>query len=92
MLKTETKDILTTGDIAQETGWTRTKIRKLIESGRLPATNTSVGERPRWTIRRCDWEAFLTPQASGAAFIPQRQSTTRARRPRIDAGVAKVFG
>ncbi len=80
--------ILTTGDVARLTGWTIEKVRALCESGKLPAINTSTGKRPRWSIRECDLDAYLTPPARGSHFVPQ---PGRRRRQRIDADVAQVF-
>lgn len=85
-IATDKKQYLTTGDVAAETGWTIQKVRTLCESGRLPAVNTSTASRPRWTIRRCDLDAFLTPAAVAKA---EKQSNARRR---IDANVPKVFG
>lgn len=80
------KQYLSTGDAAAIMGCTIQKIRALCESGRLPAVNTSTAKRPRWTIRRVDLEAFLTP-----ASVRQVEKKAAPRR-RIDAGVPKVFG
>lgn len=70
-------EILTTGDVARQTGWTIAKVRQLVESGKLPAVDTSTGKRPRWSIRQCDLDAFLTPPARGSHFIPKRPARTR---------------
>ena len=78
------KQYLTTGDVAAELNMTSHKIRALCETGRLPAVNTSTALRPRWTIRRVDLEAFMTPKSVA-------KSAKAARRQRIDAGVKKVF-
>ena len=84
------KPYLTTGEVAAITGMTIQKIRTLCELGRLPAVNTSTTEnRPRWTIRRVDLEAFLTP-AAVAKKEAVKQST--ARRKRLDEGVERVYG
>lgn len=80
------KQYLTTGDVAAELGWTIQKVRALCESGRLPAVNTSTAKRPRWTIRRVDLDAFLTP-----ASVARAEKKAAPRR-RIDANVPKVFG
>lgn len=65
------KEYLTTGDVARELGMTEIKIRTLCELGRLPAVNTSTGDRPRWTIRRTDLESFLTPAVAKQADAPE---------------------
>ena len=84
------KTYLTPGEAGQIAGIAPQKIRLLIESGRLPAVNTSIGsKRPRWSIRRCDLEAFLTP---ASVVKQQAKQATAARRQRIDAHVPKVFG
>lgn len=84
------KQYLTTGEVASELGMTIQKVRKLCELGRLPATNTSTTDnRPRWTIRRVDLDAYLTPK-SVAKKEAAKQST--ARRQRIDAHVERVYG
>ncbi len=77
---------LSTGDASKLTGMTIQKIRTLCELGRLPAVNTSTATRPRWTIRRCDLDAFMTPKA-----VAKTERRNIARR-RIDANVPKVFG
>jgi hypothetical protein len=83
------KPYLSTGDVASITGMTIQKIRTLCELGKLPAVNTSTTDRPRWTIRRVDLEAFLTP-AAVAKKEAVKQST--ARRKRLDEGVERVYG
>jgi hypothetical protein len=80
------KQFLSTGDVAAITGWTIQKVRTLCEQGKLPAVNTSTATRPRWTIRRCDLDAFLTPKSVAKV---ERQNHVRRR---IDAHVPKVFG
>jgi hypothetical protein len=84
--------LLTTGDVARETGWSITKVRNLCESGRLPAINTGTGKRNVWEVRRSDLNAFLTPSARGSAEIPKPyQPPRQARRKRIDQSVPKIF-
>lgn len=83
------KQFLSTGDVATITGMTIQKIRTLCELGRLPAVNTSTTDRPRWTIRRVDLDAYLTPKSVAKAEAV-KQST--ARRQRIDANVERVYG
>ena len=78
------KQYLTTGDAAKLTGWTAAKVRALCESGRLPAVNTSTAIRPRWTIRRIDLEAFLTPGGKVETVDKPK------RRSRLDSGVRKI--
>ena len=87
---TEEKKYLTSVDAAKIAGMTAQKIRVLIEAGKLPAVNISAtNNRPRWSIRRCDLEAFLTPAAVAKA---EAKRAGASRRQRIDAGVPKVFG
>jgi len=88
-IATNEKQYLGTGEVAEILGMSIQKIRALCESGRLPAVNTSTATRPRWTIRRCNLERFLTP-ASVQKTEAKQQAT--ARRSRIDAHVPKVFG
>jgi len=81
---------LTAPEAAKIARVTPQKIRALIEGGRLAAVNTSTTDnRPRWSIRRCDLEAFLTP-----ATVAKREASRAAasRRQRIDRDVPKVFG
>ena len=78
---------MTTGEVSKESGMTIQKVRTLCEIGKLPAVNTSTGSRPRWTIRRCDFEAFMTPDSVLAA---EKRASKKSQR--IDAGVPKVFG
>lgn len=80
---------LSTGEAAKIACMTSQKIRLLCEQGKLPAVNTSTAIRPRWTIRRCDLQDFLTPKAVKAS---QAQSQATPRRQRIDAHVPKIFG
>lgn len=64
------------------------RIRRLIESGRLPAVNTSSGkQRPRYLILESSIREFFTP----ASRKPGKVTAQRAHRQRIDAGVEKVF-
>jgi hypothetical protein len=83
------KQFLSTGDVASLTGFTIQKVRALCELGRLPAVNTSTTDRPRWTIRRVDLEAFLTPAAVTKAESAKKTAT---RRRRLDEGVERVYG
>jgi hypothetical protein len=83
------KQYLSTGEAAKIACMTSQKIRLLCEQGKLPAVNTSTAIRPRWTIRRCDLEDFLTPSSVKAS---QAKSQAVSRRQRIDAHVPKVFG
>jgi excisionase family DNA binding protein len=86
---TAEKQYLTTIEAAKVAALSPHKIRQLIESGRLPAVDTSVGnKRPRWSIRRVDLERFLTPAIVAKAATKQ---TSAARHQRIDANVPKVF-
>ena len=82
-----TSEFLTTGEVAKITGFSILKVRMLVEQGKLPATNTSCGTRPRWTIRREDLEAFLSP--TNVRSESPRPAATRRRR--IDADVPKIF-
>lgn len=82
------KQYLGTGEVAEITGMSIQKVRALCELGRLPATNTSAATRPRWTIRRCDLDEFLTPESVKKT---QSKKASESRRQRIDAGVKKVF-
>lgn len=87
---TAERQYLTTGQVAAELGWTIQKVRTLCEQGRIPAVNTSTtANRPRWTIRRCDLDSFLTPASVAKATAKQAAAV---RRQRIDAGVPNVFG
>jgi excisionase family DNA binding protein len=87
---TAEKAYLTTIEAAKVAALSPQKIRLLIESGRLPAVDTSVGsKRVRWSIRRVDLEQFLTPASVAKAAAKQ---VIAARRQRIDANVPKVFG
>jgi|GEM_PF-971660 len=82
------KQYLSTGEVAAELGMTVQKVRQLCELGRLPAVNTSAAKRPRWTIRRCDLIAFMTPKSIKAS---EARAAKVTRRQRIDADVKKVF-
>lgn len=77
--------VLSTPEVRQHTGWSLAKIRGLIKSGRLPAVNTSIGQRPTYAVRLSDLERLLTPAGS----IPSSQ---RGSRYRIDRDVDRVFG
>lgn len=79
-------DYLTPPEAAKIMRMAPAKVRRLCEMGRLPAVNVGIGEqRPRWSIRRVDLEAFLTPKTAAKANKPA------PRRQRIDAGVPRVF-
>ena len=88
-IATNEKQYLGTGEVAEILGMSIQKVRSLCELGRLPAVNTSAATRPRWTIRRCDLEKFLTPVSVQKT---EAKATQSARRQRIDAHVPKVFG
>ena len=55
------KELLTTRQVATQTGWAIEKVRRLIDAGKLPAINTSTGRRPRWAVWGEDLNKFLTP-------------------------------
>jgi len=83
------KQYLTTAACAAIAGTTSQKIRLLIEAGKLPAVNTSTTDnRPRWSVRRCDLESFLTPASVAKS---QAKQAAASRRQRIDADVQKVY-
>lgn len=84
------KTYLTTIEAAEIARKTPQTIRLLIEAGKIAAVNTGLGnKRPRWSIRRCDLEAFLTPNSVTKA---EARQVAAKRRQRIDANVPKVFG
>ena len=82
-------ELLTTGEVSRLTGFSLSKVRRLIELGRLPAINTSTETRPRWAVRRQDLDLFLTPSNLGDR--PQATASKPVRRKRIDTGVRQVF-
>lgn len=83
------KQYLTTVEAAKIAWVSPQKVRELIEAGKLPAVNIAVTDkRPRWSIRLCDLEAFLTP---ATVTKSQAKSQAASRRQRIDANVPKVF-
>lgn len=76
--------LLTVQQVSTETGFSAQKIHRLIASGNLKAIDTNPsGRKPRWSIRRDDLNAFLTPQNT------QPAAPAKPRR-RLDAGVAKI--
>jgi excisionase family DNA binding protein len=79
--------LLTTTEVQRRTGWSLPKIRALIESGKLPAINTSTGKRPFWQILDDALDACLRGET------PQQAKPTKpvAGRKRIDANVPKIF-
>ena len=81
--------ILTTAQVRERTGFSRIKIIKLINSGRLPAVNVGAGDaKPRWAVRECDLNAFFTPTNAKAKKI-----SSARRAARIDAHIEnKAFG
>lgn len=82
------REILTTSDIAQISGWTLQRVQRLCRSGQLPAKDISTGgKKARYVILRSEWEAFVRPD--NAVAQAKKPSTRRAR---IDANVPKVFG
>lgn len=58
---------LNTRQVSRATGWSMEKVRQLIRTGKLPAIDTSTGERARWSIRVDDLERFLTPSEKAAS-------------------------
>lgn len=82
------KQYLGTGEVAEIIGMSIQKVRALCEQGKLPAVDTSAAKRPRWTIRRCDLDEFMTP---ASVKKTQAKRTSETRRQRIDANVPKIF-
>lgn len=81
------RDVLTTTEASRLCGMSAAKIRRLIQLGRLPAKNTSTGQRPRYAIRRVDLDAFFEPDN-----VPAKSPQPAAiRRQRIDRDVPQVF-
>lgn len=60
------KKYLSPRDVSAITGFSAQKVRQLIQAGLLPAKNTSPGRRPRYAIRECDLETFMSPDEKGA--------------------------
>lgn len=59
------RDVLTTTDVRQITGWCLPTIRRLIKQKKLPAKDISSGKRRAvYSIRRADLEAFLSPESA----------------------------
>lgn len=53
---------LTVPEVAAEARLAREKILKWISTGELPASNIAtnpLAKRPRWLVRRADWDEFL---------------------------------
>ena len=82
-------DILTTADIVRLSGWSMQRVQALCRTGQLPAKDISLGgKKARYIIRRCDWEAFITPNNAKPESVKPA-----GKRSRIDAHVKdKVFG
>ncbi len=83
--------VLTSREVAKLTGFSMQKVQALIRSKRIPAINTSTGDKkPRWMVRLQDLEAYLTPDNIREA---KATASPRTARKRIDAHVKdKVFG
>jgi hypothetical protein len=58
---------ISTVEVQSITGWSLVKIRSLINQGKLPAINTSTGNRPIWEIRPEDLNEFLTPKNTNSS-------------------------
>jgi excisionase family DNA binding protein len=54
--------LLSTPQISEQTGIPENQVRNLIDAGKIGAINISTGKRPRWRVRQCDLDAFLTPK------------------------------
>jgi hypothetical protein len=49
---------------AKATGFSKSKVRNLIHSGRLFAINTSTGDVPRWEVPESSICSFLEPRSN----------------------------
>lgn len=74
--------MLTTKQVAVRTGWSVDKVRRLINSGKLKAVDTSSGQRPTFEIAESDLERFL----NGGKRPARKQPA-----PAIDSMVPQVF-
>ncbi len=83
-------DVLNTKQVAEITSFSMQKVQQLIRAGKIPAVNTSAGNcKPRWLIRKCDLDRYLTPDNVPAAKAIVERTP---RRSRIDAHIKdKVF-
>lgn len=55
---------LTTRDVAKITGFSLQKVRRLIQTGLLPAKNSSSGpNRPQYRVPENDLTHYLTPDS-----------------------------
>lgn len=69
----------TTSEAAEVLKCSPDQVRALILSGRLHATNTSLGaKRARWVITQQSIEAFLTPKERTAKPRGKRKANRRS--------------
>lgn len=82
------RDVLSTRDIAEMTGWPLSFVQRLCKSGKLPAKDVSLGgKKARYAILRSEWEAFIQPDNTRVAPPkPER------RRKRIDEHTSRRYG
>jgi excisionase family DNA binding protein len=86
MDKTE-RQFLTPPDIADQLGCNADRVRNWINSGQLPASNIGDRSRPRWRIRKTDFDDFLMRRSNQSEVPP----TPPRRRRRPTASSVKEF-
>jgi excisionase family DNA binding protein len=69
------EQFLTPPRIAKILGTGTEQVHKFIERGELKAINTSLGDRPRWKIRKADFDSFCESRMNRKpSEAPKRRS------------------
>lgn len=76
--------MLSVNQVIERTGWPRSMVYRLIETGQVPSFRE--GARGRNWIRETDLEAFIAARIAGGADAPA-PVTKQARRAAADAAV-----
>jgi excisionase family DNA binding protein len=64
------KEYLSLQEVAAMTGRTAKHLCRLIQAGKLPATNVGRGKTPRYNVSRADLHAFMQQNRSGGRVPP----------------------
>lgn len=72
------RQTFTTQEVARRWGVNRDKVVAFIRDGQLPAMNLSLGQMPRYRIRREDLEAFEQSRMAVQAEHPRRRRRKRS--------------
>ena len=76
---------LSIAQVAIATGFCKAKVRSLISSGRIKATNTSTGRRPTYHVTQESLAEFLKPESTTKTeVVPERARVVMPDRSILD--------